>query len=234
MEESLNIDCIDCNNYAQRRWIQIITDKILGFVHAIFIDTKKDIKKFGLGKFLGQFTKLTHWRKLGFDCINKYENVVCPNPEHAIILINPDTSFKKGYVYSSGIDLLIDYFEEKLIKFKLYNCHTCEEFYKSLTETPAQKLWLIGHGDRHGVSFGRGKGKYCPFCKDKNKYSDDKTVKPFIAQLHCCHGEGKTLYEYLSDKPGIFSKGTRSILQNREEISKWIEDNKKNEIAENI
>jgi len=224
MIESLNVNCDDCNNYAQRGWSQIIKEKI-SIVPETCSDFRRDLNKFGLKKFFGQYIDVFKWKELGSKCINKYENVECSNPEHAIILINPDDTLKKLYVYSSDIDLLVEYFEKNKKAFRLYNCHTCEDFYKSFKETPAQKIWLIGHGDRHGVSFGKGKGKYCPFCKIEKKYSDDKTLQLFIAQLHCCNHNGRTLYEYLSVKPGIFSEGSRIILQNGEEISKWIGEN---------
>jgi hypothetical protein len=227
MKKSLNVYCDDCNNYAQRGRGQIIKEKI-SIVPESCSDFRRDISKFGLKNCFGQFVNISDWKELGSKCISKYENVECSNPEHAIILINPENSLKKLYVYSSGIDLLIDYFEKNKNAFRLYNCHTCEDFYKSF------KIWVIGHGDRHGVSFGKGKGKYCPFCKLEKKYSNDKTPQLFIAQLHCCNHKGRTLYEYLSVKPGIFSEGSRSVIQNREEIAKWIEKNYKNEVLENI
>jgi hypothetical protein len=140
------------------------------------------------------------------------------NEEHAIIIINHKKPKKNIYVFGSGIDLLTNYFDSKGIKFKIFNCFEPECFYKAIEKTQAKYLWVFGHGNRHRVSF--GKGSYCPFCQ----ITGPKRIS-FIAQLHCCHFTGRTLWEYLSDKPGIFSEGLRDVSQNREDITKWIREN---------
>lgn len=210
------IECQECKNYANRTPIDKITDKCslatqyVGYIITIPIRYKFEVLKM----------RPELWAKSGKACIEKYRKMECLNEEHAIIIINHKKPKKNEYVFGSGVDLLVKYFISNSIKFKIFDCYNSECFYKSIKESKAQNLWVFGHGDRHGISFGKGKGEYCPFCK-----IGGTSRRTFIAQLHCCNQTGKTLWEYLSDKPGIFSEGFRNTLQNREDIAKWIEQN---------
>jgi hypothetical protein len=208
-----NIDLIQCP-YCRNNAKKTLIDKIKNSICALTSVNKYSIKSL--------YYHIS-WFKLGKSYIENYKEMDCPNEEHALIIINNKRFTGNNFVFGSGIDLLVDYFIANSIKFKIYDCHDSESFYKSIEKTKAQNLWIFGHGDRHGISFGKEKGDYCPFCKvvGSNRRS-------FIAQLHCCHKTGKTLWEYLSDKPGIFSEGFREPAQNREDISKWIRDNKIN------
>jgi len=144
----------------------------------------------------------------------------CPNEEHAIFIINHKNPEKNIYVFGSGVDLLVEHFIKKSIKFRIYNCYNPDCFYKSIKNTKAQNLWIFAHGRRHGISFDKEKeGGFCPFCKIERTERIN-----FIAQLHCCNGKGDTLWQYLSDEKGIYSDGYREMIQNREDIAKWITD----------
>jgi hypothetical protein len=167
----------------------------------------------------GKSENRKRFAEIGEACVKKYENIECPDAEHTIIIVNHKDPDKQEYVFGSGVDLLVDYFNKKPIKFRLYRCSNANCFYKSINETKAQNIWIFAHGRRHSISFGVGKENSCSFCK-----FEGKPRKKFIAQLHCCHGKGKTLWEYLSDEKGLFSEGFREIIQNREDIEKWITD----------
>lgn len=209
--------CLECKNYANRDLkdkIIACCRKISNSVHLLIDGTIK----YRL-KFFNQLLYFKDWMQSGKAIVNKYEKFECPNEEHAIIIVNFNKSTRKNnYVYGSGIEILVEYFVSKSKKFKIYNCYNTKCFEESIEKTKAQNLWIFGHGDRHGISFGDDKGDYFPFCK-----LEGKERRSFIAQLHCCHDTGKTLWEYLSDEPGIFLEGYRTITHNREEIKKWIE-----------
>lgn len=160
------------------------------------------------------------WIQDARECIQKYEDYPCSEEDHAVIMVNnTEKSLLYGHqnsiVLASGPDLLIHYFVSSSTKFKLYNCHSRECFIDALRTSPAQHVWIFGHGTRHSVSFGNG--CVVTFCELK-----DAPKRDFIAQLHCCHGTGMTLWEYLSKKPGIFTEGWHHYYQNREEIKDWI------------
>ena len=158
------------------------------------------------------------WAKKGKTCVERYKNVVCPNEERAIFIINHQNSIKNLYVLGSGVAFLVSYFKSNSIKFKIYDCYNPDDFYTAIKESKAQNLWIFGHGNRHCISFGKD-GRF-PFCKIVGVER-----KSFIAQFHCCHQNGKSLWEYLSDKPGIFSEGYRNVVQNRMDVEKWVKDN---------
>jgi hypothetical protein len=208
-------ECPECKKRANRTLIDKIKHGFSYLSLYIYHDINF-ITHFKL-KFFKQNPDLL--AKNGKACIEKYEKRECPNEEHAIIIINHKKPSKIGYVFASGVDLLVNYFDSNSIKFKIYNCYTPECFYTSIAKSKAQNLWIFGHGDRHGISF--GKDGYCPFCKIVGA-----SRKSFIGQIHCCHNTGKTVWEYLSDKPGLFSEGFHEIYQNREDIEKWIKENK--------
>jgi hypothetical protein len=214
--------CFECERYKNRG----IKDKIAAQYRRV-PDTicmiKECTKKYRL-KFYSQLFHFEEWARLGRAVVKKYENLECSNEDHAIIIVNFDNKSridKNNYIYGSGVEILITYFVAKPRKFKIYNCYNAICFQKTIEKMKAQNLWIFSHGDRHGISFGNKEGDYFPFCK-----LERKARWSFIAQLHCCHGTGKTMWEYSSTQPGIFSEGYRTIVQNREDIIKWIEKDK--------
>lgn len=148
--------------------------------------------------------------------------MVCSDEEHAIFIINwreKEKLDKNFYVYGSGVNILIEFLVKKNVKFKIYNCLDPDFFIEAIKKSKAQSLWIFAHGDRHGIDFG-GNGGYVPFCKLAGTHQ-----RKFIAQLHCSHLTGETMWEYLSNKPGIFYEGMHSAIQNRELINEWIQKN---------
>lgn len=192
----------------------------------------KNFWDYGIRKNIELLDNKTKWAKDGEDCIKKYKNLECSDEEHSLIIVNnKDKNFIRESnnlsTYGSGIDLLINYFVSKSIKFKIIVCNDELCFDKAIRNSKALNLWIFGHGDRHSVDF--GEGIEYTFCKLKGVKDTNK--KTFVAQLHCCNGNGLTLWEYISDKPGIFSEGYRHTLQNREDIKEWINKQKTEKIS---
>jgi hypothetical protein len=213
MDENLHpenylIQCPDCERRANRS----TTDKIIEKLNVL-----KNTAI--LGFIIGIFYSYS-WAMSGKNCIERYEQINCIDEEHAIIIANHKGWGKNLVVWGSGIDLLVKYFNSNSIKFKIHYCHNPECFRTAIVKSKAPNLWIFAHGDRHGVSF--AKDCYFPFCKIKGS-----NRRSFIGQIHCCHNSGTTLWEYLSDKPGLFSEGIHDVYQFRKDIEKWINDNKK-------
>lgn len=211
------IECADCKNYAKKTLKNKIINKYES-ARACIKGSKNLIVRYKFEIFK-QLPK--SWAKSGEACVKKYEKKECRDEEHAIIIINNKNPDDNRYIFESGIDILAEYFLQSSIKFKIYNCHNPQDFYESIKLSKAPNLWIFGHGTRHRISFGNETEDKCPFCKIA-----ETDRRSFIAQFHCCNGTGKTLWEYLSDKPGIFSEGFRDSLQNRDDIEKWINKDK--------
>jgi hypothetical protein len=225
MEISQDKDCQDCKNF--------ISYKSLSFFGKLRrkVDQTKSMmnitgnldKNYGLRKNIESAFKFwTIWAYNGKNIVKQCQEIECTGDYHAIIIANyANMGFYKNLsTYAGGFDLLIKFFQKKSIPFKVISCHDCECFETAIKASHAKKLWIFGHGDRHGISF--GDEIYFPYCRLENGPKKD-----FIAQLHCSNGEGKALWEYLSisGNPGIFTGDYRHVLQNRENIKVWISRN---------
>jgi len=186
--EKSSYQCPDCMRRAKRNSI----DKVIEILKAL---KNTEIRGFIIALFFSYF-----WAMGGKKCIEKYEQINCVDETHAIIIANHKGRGKNLVVWGSGIDLLVKYFNSNSIKFKIYSCYNPKCFQTALVKSKAPNLWIFAHGDRHGISF--AKDCYYPFCLVKST-----TKRTFIGQIHCCHNSGTTLWEYLSDKPGLFSEG---------------------------
>jgi hypothetical protein len=170
------------------------------------------------------------WANNGKKIVERYLNQKSDCVHHAIIIVNNEDRnifIKNTPTYAGGIDLLIDYFvTEPITPFQIYICKDPKSFEIALKNPNTKYLWIFGHGDRHGVDFGNR--VYYPYCRLSKVSKNEDMKKVFIAQLHCSSGEGKPLWEYLSENQGIYSGKDRFPLENREDIIEWIRLNPKN------
>ncbi|MGB7532349.1 MAG: hypothetical protein WA977_05135 [Halobacteriota archaeon] len=148
-------------------------------------------------------------------CINKgwksaqsYPQFMSDNEYDAIIIVHEKIAEK--YMYGCGIDLLIDFFREKEIPYKLYHCYDLNTFEEIVRNQKAVNLWLFGHGSRGSISCGNQFIKY-----EKLK---DAPRKGYVYQFHCNHGNDTSLAEYLSNGRGYVNNRTSNMIQNREHI----------------
>jgi len=170
---------------------------------------------------------LLKWAIDGYSCFKKNQNLKIEDNYHLIVIAHYEKSWIRNVqTYASGIDLLIRYFKKttKKISFKINCCKNSRDFIEAVKEPGAQSIWIFGHGYAHRVYF--SDKEFLPYCKFKNTKEEEK--KRFIAQLHCSVGEGKGLGEYLaiSGKTDIFNGDIRTPLKNREDIKKWIDNQK--------
>ena len=211
--ESDNFECPDCKNFQPLNRFD--------HIQSVFSAGKRFDSNFGMKRTIEANLKYWNvWAYKGKKAIRENLTEFTSEDYHLIIVAN--FSFLKNLTtYASGIDLLIDHFQKQSIPHKIVVCDNSDVFLTEIMCNKAKNIWIFGHGDRHGVCF--GKKKYFPYCKLKNA-----PKKKFIAQLHCSNGDGKALWEFIASSPGIFSNDYRNHLQNREDIKMWIKNNEQN------
>jgi len=126
-------------------------------------------------------------------------------------------------VYAEGIDLLKNYFKNKLHRpIFFYVCRTPDEAKEIIYNEKVEKIWIFGHGTMYGLYFGKN---------DFLNYKDlkDAPKKDFIGQFHCCsHPECGFSLDQLILKPNgkkYVKIGYRCTHKNRLTIEKCIENN---------
>lgn len=114
------------------------------------------------------------------------------NKNHIAIVLCNDYMPERMLVYREDIPKLIKYFKKKEWPYKVY-FRTDKNKLKSIIQNKKTTIvYIIGHGQRHGVKTGNKEMTYyCEF--------QESPKKKFIAQLHCNHLGGKSLVEYLSE-----------------------------------
>ena len=138
------------------------------------------------------------------------------NLEHTgIILVHYD--WPTNNLSFIGVDTLIKGIYQKE-PFKVYNCHDVEEINSAIKNPKVNRLWIFGHGVKHGVSTDSGIFYYCNLLNEPHK--------DFVAQLHCnCEG-GKSSCDYLLNQQSkencIISDGIRHGIQNEIAVREYV------------
>jgi hypothetical protein len=153
----------------------------------------------------------------------KYGNV---SKDHtAIIIIEyPGHPFKKLFIYASGVDRLVKGLRELEESYVIYPCRSREEFLDVINKSETKKIWILGHGVRHGIRIGKEVIYYCE-CQNAPK-------KDCIVQLHCNHQGGKSLADYLCENKdnSYVSNDYRRVYDNVRDIDKIINNLKKKKL----
>jgi len=97
---------------------------------------------------------------------------------HAAVIIALRNKWNDDYIYADGFDLLVNYFENRGIPFRFYECHTPDEASLYISNPNSEKIWIFGHGQIDSLDFGNG--GILRYCKLKNVEKKD-----FIGQFHC-------------------------------------------------
>ena len=137
---------------------------------------------------------------------------------HAGIIIGLlDDSEKNLLTYTSGIDLLVNYFNKNEEAFDIYFCKTKEAAKDVIEKKEVNRIWIFGHGWMGGLYFGK--------FDDILEYSDFKSLneeqkKDFVGQFHCCNRSDdldSSLAAYIlkTDGKKFIKKGYRCSHQNR-------------------
>ena len=119
-------------------------------------------------------------------------------PEETVVVIGRSEFKRPSFWFAPNYDtdllLIIKYLKLLGKPFSVY--YEVDE--KTLDEVMKNKkiktVYLVGHGRRHG--FGIDKSTVVDYCK----YNSLEFKKDFIYQIHCNHGKGKSLVEYIVPK----------------------------------
>jgi len=114
-----------------------------------------------------------------------------PQNDHIAIILANDYMPERILVYRQELKKLVKYFKEKNWAYKVYPCVTSEELKKIINNPKTTIVYIIGHGNRHGVKINNKETAY--YCELQNS-----PKKKFIALLHCTHHSGKSLVEYIA------------------------------------
>ncbi|MEN6396073.1 MAG: hypothetical protein ABFC78_06280 [Methanoregula sp.] len=143
------------------------------------------------------------------------------NDQHigVIIIIYKKRYFWKWfYVYLSGIELLTKGLIKRQKKFAIYRCSSPIEFKNIVNQPQTIELWIFSHGKRDRISFGNNILEY--------QELQNAPKKNRVVQLHCNHGGGKSLADYLcyDIRSSFVTDNVRSWHENRIDILTLLEN----------
>jgi hypothetical protein len=101
-------------------------------------------------------------------------------------------SFWAAPNYDTDFLILIRYLKLKGSPFAIYENVTIEKFDEIMENTNIKTVYIVGHGRRHG--YGLDSKIIVDYCRYKD---DAKYRKDFVYQIHCNHGSGTSLVEYV-------------------------------------
>ncbi len=113
------------------------------------------------------------------------------NKNHIAIILCNDYMPEKLLIYRQNLKKLVKFFRKKNWAYKIYFNTDRANLKKIINNPKARVIYLIGHGNRHGIKLNNKEmAYYCEFEKSPKK--------DFIALLHCTHNTGKSLVDYIS------------------------------------
>jgi len=114
-----------------------------------------------------------------------------PNKNHIAIILANDYLPEKVLIYRQDLKKLIKHFKEKDWAYKIYFRVDARRLKRIINDPKTTILYLIGHGNRHGIKINNKEMVYfCEFAESPKK--------EFIAHLHCTNNTGKSLVDYIS------------------------------------
>lgn len=141
-----------------------------------------------------------------FQLIQKGWNYAVENPEyqsndeHDAIIIMEYSQFSREYFSISGLDLLLPFFIENKIKYRVYCCEKSETFFKIVNNPKTTTLWILGHGRRGGVRISNTIFSYSELVENLSKEAKNKK---YVYQFHCNSGCETSLSEYIAKGRGF-------------------------------
>ncbi|MHA1829717.1 MAG: hypothetical protein ACTSX6_13845, partial [Candidatus Heimdallarchaeaceae archaeon] len=96
--------------------------------------------------------------------------------------------------YDTDLLLIVKYLKLLGKPFSIYYDVSVKMIDKIMNNKKIKTVFFVGHGRRHGFAVDRN--TVLDYCR----YNDPKYKKDFIYQIHCNHGKGKSLVEYVVPK----------------------------------
>jgi hypothetical protein len=138
--------------------------------------------------------------------------------DHIAIILGHYTKLPDNLFVSDCIGLLIEECKKTNTKYKIYHIFEPKNFEDAYYNDHTNELWILGHGDRGGLCYGKKGDDYIEYSK-LNRLA---LPKKFIVQLHCNNvfdETGPSLME-INQCDGFVSKHYRMFFQNRSFIIK--------------
>jgi len=179
--------------------------------------------------YAGNYKNTNHLPVSPLDFFHRYQKIKKAKNKKprgnfvAIILANkyfPGKIEKWTYIletYLLNIDKIIDYFEDKQIRYAIFECKTARETKKIIFNKMAKSIILIGHGHKHGI--GTSKKEMLYYCTLKGA-----PQKKIIAQFHCNHFKGSPITDYVKCKKSFITNDKMNTDEINEMIDKMIKN----------
>lgn len=119
-------------------------------------------------------------------------------PEETIVVIGKNEYRRPSFWISPNYDtyliLIVKYLRLLGKPFSIYYDSSLENLDEIMANKKIKTVYLVGHGRRHGfVIDGKTVVDYC-------RYQGVKYKKDYVYQIHCNHGKGMSLVEYVVPK----------------------------------
>jgi hypothetical protein len=141
-----------------------------------------------------------------FPIVKKGWNIAVDNPEfnscndHDAIIVMAYSPYCPEYFSISGLDLILQFFIEKKINYRVYSCDNLGNFVKIINNPRASSLWILGHGCRGGIRINDEVVNYSDIVV---QLSEDAKNKKYVYQLHCNSGDEPSLSDLISKGRGF-------------------------------
>ena len=93
--------------------------------------------------------------------------------------------------YDTDLLIVVEYLRMIGRPYSIYYEASIETIDEIMADKNIKTVFFFGHGRRHG--FAIDKGNVVDYCR----YDDPKYTKDYVYQIHCNHGKGKSLVEYV-------------------------------------
>ncbi len=141
-----------------------------------------------------------------FRLLQQAWNIAVDNPEsnspdeHDALILIYYSPLSREYFSLAGLDLLIPFFIDNKINYRVYCCNNSDFFLEIVNNPKTTTLWIFGHGFRGGVRFF---DKLINYSDLVNKLSEECKNKKYVYQFHCNSGCEKSLSEYIANGRGF-------------------------------
>lgn len=129
-----------------------------------------------------------------------------------IVITTDNLKFWKYWaIFTGGIIILIEYLKMKNISFKLLtnfdDTFDTKRFRELVFDRRCRELYISGHGRKHKLQISKKQNLY--YFLYSNAPKKDK-----IIQLHCNHGGGKSLADFLDAEEDFLTNKSRTSTKN--------------------
>ena len=161
-----------------------------------------------------QLEKYSQWNSE-----NQHTGVVVVHYRHAFLdfpMIGV-AMLVKGFYQIKNFRRIYGLYEKE--PYKVYHYESKEDIVGLINNPQINKIWIFGHGLKHGIQTDEGALYYCEVAHSP--------PKEFIAQMHCNPFGGKSLADYLvsehDDEHQIVNDGYRNYILNKRDIKRYLE-----------